>query len=111
MVWSRSHARNRPAARTGSAAVRPASAASTTSSALWRGRGNASRSWRVDATSDTSPCLESANAYGRSASERRQVAGALVSARGAHHSAACRYERCLLYTSDAADERSSVDLG
>ena len=30
---------------------------------------------------------------------------------GSHESLAGRSSRCLLYTSDAADERSSVDLG
>ena len=49
---------------------------------------------------------------------RRPFAGAATQAVGRHHAptdgaghAARRVRACLLYTSDAADERSSVDLG
>ena len=34
-----------------------------------------------------------------------------VRAAGSAHCGAVQHRRCLLYTSDAADERSSVDLG
>ena len=44
--------------------------------------------------------------YGKAAQRTRRSFAAV-----AKYSAKCHYPVCLLYTSDAADERSSVDLG
>ena len=54
---------------------------------------------------------DSTNAMSKQMKAEREKRANILEAQGLREAAILRAEGCLLYTSDAADERSSVDLG